>query len=147
MWASNPAFAPPSPGSTDLPQVPPNPPPHVPFRKRAQGMVDWIDRDIHKIAPSLIEPPLIRPVGVVRGAQLAHLVNGPLPDMERHHLEESGLRAGPPPECGEKGPCRRLQFLFVLPHAVGRERAHGGVGDVPARAATSKPQMRATALR
>ncbi len=94
-------------------------------------MVDRTDRHIHVVAPALLEPPLLLPVSVIRGGRLAQLVAGRPPDMKRHHVEEPGPSRRFPPERGEKGLCRRLQLLFVLPQPVGGERAHLRVGDDP----------------
>lgn len=56
---------------TCFPQIPPNPAPRIPLHRHAQYMVDWIDRHVHVVAPPLLEPPLLLPVGVIRGSQFA----------------------------------------------------------------------------
>lgn len=72
------------------------------------GHGNRVDRHVHVVTPPLFEPPLLLPVGVVRGSRLTQLVTGRPADVKRHHVEESGPSANSPPERSEKGLCRRL---------------------------------------
>jgi hypothetical protein len=49
----------------------------IPLHRHAQRIANRIDRHIHMVAPPLIEPVLILPVGVARGGLSPGLLQGP----------------------------------------------------------------------